>query len=425
MEAKKPVERDFDLVAFKCEDFCRELSPKVDDEETFELASNNAAAVATEDLLADALLSVIDDDDAKLVATSVHNVDRIVSPTPSDEFTEMKNVNAEKICDNFGETEEDEEENFFVREKKSESPETDEDEAEEQQPIPANLVASPKMVSCFEEMFGPVNQTSIVKSIEFAKQLYGDDDEEDDADVRMVTSGKKESYNVDSSEDDLEFKPAPRRQKRSKKKDDYDDEPGTPASCYADSESSTVDDPPLASSKPEGWSFEADDIDITKLIAEVVNQQQQSYQETSMMTSATLHNVEEKTSLDEIFKFDSELVVSHNQQQHQIDIANANDDYDDDDDDKLSNVAAATNETTDDSENDFQDVAPSSKSKVMSTSLNVTFEEAAKSDDGLRGATSLTQSLVCGSTTSADSSSVGDSPNPKKNKNKSKRKKRR
>jgi hypothetical protein len=164
----------------------------------------------------------------------------------------------------------------------------------------------------------------------------------------------------------------------------------------------------MTSSKPEGWSFEADDIDITKLIAEVVHHQQ-NYPETTL-TSATLQNVEEKTSLDEIFKFDSELVVSRRQQ---VDV------NDDDDDDDKSNVAGTT---TDDSENDCHEVAAAPK--VMSTSLNVTFDEAVKCDDDLRGATSLTQSLVCGSTTSADSS-VGDSPNPKKNKNKSKRKKRR
>jgi len=365
-------------VAFKSEDFCRELSPKVDDEETFELASNNAAAVATEDLLADALLSVTDDDDAKLMASSVHNVDRVISPTPSDEFTEMKNVNVDKICDDFGEPEEgEEEENFFVREKKSASPETDEDEAE-QPPIPANLVASPKMVSCFEEMFGPVNQTSIVKSIEFAKQLYGDDDEEDDADVRMATSGKKESYNVDSSEDDLEFKPVPRRQKRSKKKDDYDDEPGTPASCYADSESSNVDEPP---SKPEGWSFEADDIDISKLIAEVVTHQQNAL-ETSL-TTASLENVEEKTSLDEIFKFDSEIVSQRHQQQ-----IDNNDDDDDDDDDNDDYI--------DDSHEDYI----STNTYAMVTT--VTLRTATKTLPSIMTTTSTTASRTT-TTTSATS----------------------
>ena len=143
------------------------------------------------------------------------------------------------------------------------------------------------------------------------------------------------------------------------------------------------------------------------------------------MTTAShenVENVEEKTSLDEIFKFDSEIVSQrrHNNSHHHLQVDDINND-DDEEDDKSSNFGGGGT-TTDDSENDCQEVP----SKVMSTSLNVAFEETEASEGcHLRGATSLTQSLVCGSTTSADSSSVGESPNPKKNKNKSKRKKRR
>lgn len=439
----RKAERDFDLVTLKADNFCREITPKVEDEEVFELTSNNAAIDTTEDLLADALLSVVDDDVIHSAMSAVKDNFRVISPTPSDEFTDMKvyqqhvHVQVEEIK----ETEEEEEEKFFVRETKSGSPETEDDEEEADRPLPVNLVASPKMVSCFEEMFGPVNETSIVKSIEFAKKLYGDDDDDDaddgnDKDEKKMTrrsirAAKNESANVDSSEDDLEFKPVSRRQKRTKKKDDDGDEETTYGSL-ADSESSVVDDPPMTSSKPEGWSFEADDIDISKLIAEVAATQQQQQQQqqnilvTSLIMTTASHenveNVEEKTSLDEIFKFDSEIVSQrrHNNSHHHLQVDDINND-DDEEDDKSSNFGGGGT-TTDDSENDCQEVP----SKVMSTSLNVAFEETEASEGcHLRGATSLTQSLVCGSTTSADSSSVGESPNPKKNKNKSKRKKRR
>ena len=163
--------------------------------------------------------------------------------------------------------------------------------------------------------------------------------------------------------------------------------------------------------KQEGWSFEADDLDISRLIAEVVIHQQKMQQDSSEVASG-----EEKTALDDIFKFDSELVATS-----RCDLENDDDD-DDCEDDKSSNIATST---TDDSENDYQ-VATGPTKKIMSTSLNVGYEEAsATTGSDLRGATSLTQSLNCAETTSAESSSVGNSPNPKKNKNKSKRKKRR
>jgi hypothetical protein len=430
------VKTGFDFVPLKSDDFTREITPKVDDEEVFELTSNNNAALfadTTEDLLADALLSVVDDE-AKHCA-SVQNTDRAISPTPSEDFTEMKSAKVdENVDDNDDEVEE--EESFFVREKKSTSPETDDEEEEDA--APANLVASPKMVSCFEEMFGPVAGNSIVKSIEFATRLYGDDNEgdqeqdeeeeeeedeekeveKDKSPSRLFNRSKKKDSVADSSEDDVEFKPVPRRQKRSKKKDE-DNMPGTPGSSYADSESSMIDDCPMPPcEKQEGWSFEADDLDISKLIAEVVNHQQQKNLES--LAASVASGVEEKTALDDIFKFDSELVSSRHRNDDNYD----NDDDDNDaEDEKSSNVATTT---TDDSENDYQVTsAEKCSKKVMSTSLNVAYEEAASSDSNLRGATSLTQSLVCGGSTSAESSSVGNSPNPKKNKNKSKRKKRR
>ena len=115
-------------------------------------------------------------------------------------------------------------------------------------------------------------------------------------------------------------------QKRTKKKDDFD-EPGTPGSCYADSESSMQDDPPRSvgggPEKQEGWSFEADDLDISRLIAEVVSHQAKMHEE-----AATVPTTEEKTSLEDIFKFDSELAGTSRRR----DIIRDNEDYNNDDD---------------------------------------------------------------------------------------------
>ena len=407
----KPAKREFNFDPFKTDDFCREVSPKIE-EEVFELTSNNLKSQsdddATEDLLADALLSVVDDE---MQRCHVEPTERAISPTPSEEFKEMKS--ASNNIDVEPDFEEDEEENFFVRETKSSSPEPEE--------------ADPIVLTGFETLLGSATGNSIVKSIEFAAQLYGDeDDENDSAEIEESEKSSTRLFNRssqqnkkkvdDSSEDDVEFKPVSRRQKRSTKKEDQDEDydPGTPASNYADSESSLLDDqPPMCGGpeKQEGWSFEADDLDISRLIAEVVIHQQKMQQDSSEVASG-----EEKTALDDIFKFDSELVATS-----RCDLENDDDD-DDCEDDKSSNIATST---TDDSENDYQ-VATGPTKKIMSTSLNVGYEEAsATTGSDLRGATSLTQSLNCAETTSAESSSVGNSPNPKKNKNKSKRKKRR
>merc|ERR1719461_952206 len=68
-------------------------------------------------------------------------------------------------------------------------------------------------------------------------------------------------------------------------------------------------------SNQEGWSFEADDLDVNRLIAEVVNDvtlKPASLTENSSTSQKEKDNQEEKTSLDEVFKFDSELAVAAN-----------------------------------------------------------------------------------------------------------------
>lgn len=143
--------------------------------------------------------------------------------------------------------------------------------------------------------------------------------------------------------------------------------------------------------KQEGWSFEADDFDVSKLIEETRQE---------FMSIAEITSKDEKTPLEDIFKFDAELVAA------------TNFDPDEDEDDKSSNAGT----TAEESESDAQ--YPSSKQpQIMALSMREYPHSQNKDAD------CLSKSLVCGGSTSAESSSVGNSPNPKNvKKNRSKKK---
>jgi hypothetical protein len=153
------------------------------------------------------------------------------------------------------------------------------------------------------------------------------------------------------------------------------------------------------SEKQEGWSFEADDLDISKLIAEVALNQQRRQELTA---GIDLTAKDEKTPLEDIFKFDSELVVASNC-----------DADEDDEDDKSSNAGT----TAEESENDAQYSSSRPQPQIMAHSMREYVDTKTKDSD------SLSKSLVFGGSTSAESSSVGNSPNPKNvKKNRSKKK---
>jgi hypothetical protein len=176
----------------------------------------------------------------------------------------------------------------------------------------------------------------------------------------------------------------------------------------------------------EGWSFEADDLDVDRLISEVTSDKRK----------------DEITSLDDVFKFDSELALaspggsssggdvgaSNLAEQHDIAALLAGrrklvkktlslEDLED---------ALVDEANTTDSESDAAGVAVDSKlsARKMVTSLNVTFDE-----DNLISSEAARETLgtltAAGTSASESSSSVGNSPNPRKVKGKSKKKKKR
>lgn len=159
----------------------------------------------------------------------------------------------------------------------------------------------------------------------------------------------------ENNEDDLEFKPVTSGKKRKNKNKTQCSSSG---SSFADSESSEI-----MEKNNEGWSFEADDLDVNKLLFEAKASMDKNEAEG-----------QEKAALEDVFKFDSELMAS-----------------------SLKFEA---------------DLEPSSGSlkENLSKSLNL-------------GSTTLGMA----STTSNSESSVGNSPNPRaasKKKGKSKKKKR-
>merc|ERR1712111_294946 len=99
--------------------------------------------------------------------------------------------------------------------------------------------------------------------------------------------------NNESSEDDLEFKPVTSGKKKNKSNSNAAEAHGggsSTSSCIDSSAEESACD--TKTSTNEGWSFEADDLDVNKLLAEVVSQPSQQPQE-------------EKAALEDVFKFDS------------------------------------------------------------------------------------------------------------------------
>ena len=198
----------------------------------------------------------------------------------------------------------------------------------------------------------------IVKSIEKANLLY---------DGPGNTGMFK---NNESSEDDLEFKPVTSGKKKKKNKNKAMNSIDAETSSCTES-SSTEESGETKTSTNEGWSFEADDLDVNKLLAEVTT-----------VTQQIAVTAEDKTALEDVFKFDSELK----------------------------------------NENEMKD---SSKKQIIDMSASLHYEDEAKEDKQM--SQSLTYGGCSTTTTSNSESSVGNSPNPRatsKKKGKSKKKKR-
>ena len=207
----------------------------------------------------------------------------------------------------------------------------------------------------------------IVKSIEKANLLY--EGQSQDQGSPAVTLMFK---NNESSEDDLEFKPVTsgKKKKKNKNKSNNSNDGGgsSTSSCIDSSAEESACD--TKTSTNEGWSFEADDLDVNKLLAEVVSQQPPQQQQPP-------EPQEEKAALEDVFKFDSELN------------------------------------------------SESKNKKIIDMSSSLNYEDDSKEDAKM--SQSLTYGGCSATTTSNSESSVGNSPNPRaasKKKGKSKKKKR-
>ena len=255
----------------------------------------------------------------------------------------------------------------------------------------------------------------IVKSIEKANLLYDGGNQQGLGQLFKPSIDDNGTAAADkfgnSSEDDMEFKPVTsgRKSKKQKQKNDNNNKnkngtggaaAATDSSCsvdlgssFADSESSDVHMQEKSSNNTEGWSFEADDLDVNKLLSEVIPVAVQA-DSAAPAVIAEVQLVEEKAALEDVFKFDSELGSNTGKESKAV-------------------------------------VLPPTELNNMSTSLN--YDDSNNSDEK---SNSLSQSMTyggcsTGTTSNSESnmseSSVGNSPNPRaasKKKGKSKKKKR-
>ena len=332
----------------------------------------------------------------------------------NEEFEEMTKTNREEIdIDNEDEI------HFKIKEEDSDD-DLDENEVVGGQIKLENLIdvettatSAANLATSDVDLLG----NDIVKSIEKANLLYDGGNQQGLGQLFKPSIDGNGTGGADnlgagcSSEDDLEFKPVTsgRKNKKQKQKNDNNNKnknstggahAATDSSCsvdlgssFPDSESSDVHMPEKSSNNTEGWSFEADDLDVNKLLSEVIPVAVQADSEAPAVI-AEVQLVEEKAALEDVFKFDSELGSNTNKESKAV-------------------------------------VLPPTELNNMSTSLN--YDDSNNSDEK---SNSLSQSMTyggcsTGTTSNSESnmseSSVGNSPNPRaasKKKGKSKKKKR-
>ena len=324
---------------------------------------------------------------------------KTVGDDTSDEFMEITNTK------NDTDVEEEEEEKFFIKEDSLE----DDELAEPPVKVDPGWTA---MANCVDELLKPESSDAILLGIKNAEKKWECSKEKKMAESTGFTV-EKDSSDVgaaDSSEDDFDFRPAfVRKSAKNKEKRKSDVSSGS----FADSESSLLADEksaPESGIRPDnikdGWSFEDDNMDILNLLLSKPAEEGKAPQE------------EEKTALEDVFKFDSELA------------ARSKNEEDDEEEEEsihkavsLEDLNKETNAmTTDDSDGKDTNSSSNGKSgKKMTTSLNVTFDE--ESLISVSAARESVAGMTSSSVGSTSESSVGNSPNPKKNKGKKKKKK--
>ena len=358
-----------------------------------------------------------DDDDDKFEEMSKQHQPKETIDIDEDcneEFEEMTKTNREEL-DNDNE----DEIHFKIKEEDSDD-DLDENEVVGGQIKLENLIdvettatSAANLATSDVDLLG----NDIVKSIEKANLLYDGGNQQGLGQLFKPSIDGNGTAAADnlvagcSSEDDMEFKPVTsgRKNKKQKQKNDNNNKNKngtggaaytTDSSCsvdlgssFADSESSDVHMQEKSSNNTEGWSFEADDLDVNKLLSEVIPVAVQA-DSAAPAVIAEVQLVEEKAALEDVFKFDSELGSNTDKESKAV-------------------------------------VLPPTELNNMSTSLN--YDDSNNSDEK---SNSLSQSMTyggcsTGTTSNSESnmseSSVGNSPNPRaasKKKGKSKKKKR-
>jgi hypothetical protein len=390
--------------------FTREISQR-EDEKTEEIKTNKV----------DFASASVEEDNGVMISS--HGVQK-ASDDASDEF-----MPARRRPVGVSTTSDDDEEDRQVFRRKSED---DSSESGNVSRRPQASSAKPSVPTWINDMLkNSESSNAILKGIETAGKMWEDSSEMSHSggfEVRKSSSSSSSRQlpqEDQSSEDDMEFRPALSRRQRKLKMSKSTDESShiqirSRAGSFADSESSLPMsrslDEEVKQDPKEGWSFEADDLDVDKLIDEVVGG----------AAAANVVDEEKKTPLDELFKFDSELALKAG------DAGEDNDEEEEEDDDKVEGARKMTVslddlndalEEEEEEENHERKVSTAKDSRKMTASLNVSFDEeslipSAEARKSLSTATS--SSAGVGSTSE---SSVGSSPNPKKNKGKRKKKK--
>lgn len=215
--------------------------------------------------------------------------------------------------------------------------------------------------------------------------------------LKVESHPKHESV---SSDDDMQFKPVPnKRNKKKQKQKSIESEFDTQDSCPADSESEKVSEfedsrstKSKSKSSKDGWSFEIDEEDVNKLLE-------------SDNIRAASEETEERTALEDVFRFDSEMVeeedtVEKNEARGTVDAKSVS----------VEDLNDALLDETDDSEAEGGITIRKRRDTVDTD--NEEFKEC-------RGGVTLSSS--CPDTTDASESSVTNSPNPRQTKSKGKK----
>merc|ERR1719219_1371386 len=162
------------------------------------------------------------------------------------------------------------------------------------------------------------NQTNVETNI--AALL--EDDEDNDAGTQssslsvILKVEHKPGVESYSSDDDCQFRPVPnkRNKKKQRQRGEEEDRPHHGDSSQADSESEKIEEMEQSGKDEnckDGWSFEIDEEDVNKLL------------ENENIQDAT-QELEERTALEDVFRFDSEMTEEEENEKKIVDVSGKN-----------------------------------------------------------------------------------------------------